>query len=144
MNTTLFWGILMLVTAGIELLSGGLYIICFSLGALAAIPFAALGFALGWQILVFALVSLASIFTLRPIAYRYLHRKDTEQVVSNADAIIGRDGFVSQDIPAQGYGRVALDGDDWKAQSAHEQPLAKGQRVRIVARKSLVVIVEPF
>ena len=61
----------------------------------------------------------------------------------NADAIIGRTGSVSQAIAANGYGRVALDGDDWKAQSADGQPIAAGTRVRIVGRESIIVTVTP-
>ncbi|MBP3229086.1 MAG: NfeD family protein [Bacteroidaceae bacterium] len=143
MTTTIFWAILMLVCAFFELLTGGLYIICLSVGALAAIPVAAMGLSLTWQIVVFVIVSVGSIYTLRPLAKRYLHRKDERDTISNADAILGRIGTVSQDIPAHGYGRVALDGDDWKAQTLDGQPLAKGTRVRIAQRKSLVVTVEP-
>lgn len=142
MSLTIIWAIVILACAILELLTGGLYIICFSVGALAALPLAAFDVALEWQIAVFALVSVGSIYTLRPLAKQYLHRKDADQPVSNADAIIGRTAVVSQDIPDHGYGRAALDGDDWKARSLNGAPIAKGQRVRIVQRASVVVIVE--
>ncbi len=142
MNYTIFWATLMLICAFAELLSGGLYIICLSVGALLVVPFAAFGVPLAWQIVVFVLTSVASIYTLRPIAHRYLHRKDEIDTISNADAIVGREGVVSEDIPAHGHGRLALDGDDWKARTTDGTPLKKGSRARIVTRKSLIVIVE--
>ena len=61
---------------------------------------------------------------------------------SNTDAIIGRIGTVSQTIPTGGYGRVKLDGDDWKAMSTDSDPLEVGMRVRIVGRESVIVTVE--
>ena len=59
---------------------------------------------------------------------------------SNADAIMGRMAMVSQDIPANGYGRVALDGDDWKATA--KESLSKGEKVIIVDRDSIILTVE--
>ena len=49
---------------------------------------------------------------------------------------------MSQTIPAGGYGRVKLDGDDWKAMSTDSDPLEVGMRVRIVGRESVIVTVE--
>ena len=60
---------------------------------------------------------------------------------SNADAIIGRKAKVSQDIPANGYGRVAIDGDDWKATASTD--IKKGDTVTIVTRESIILTVEP-
>ncbi len=142
MNSVIFWAIAMLVLACAELLTGTLYILCLAIGALLAIPFAALDVSTPWQILVFAIGSVASIYTLRPLAMRYFHRTDKEDSTSNADAILGREGVVSEDIPAHGFGRLALDGDDWKARTADGTPLNKGCRARIVDRQSLVVTVE--
>lgn len=142
MSPTILWAIVMLVCACAELLSGGLYIICLSVGALCTIPFAALGVDLPWQIVVFVIASVASIYTLRPLAKRYLHRKDSKKFTSNADAILGRQGIVSEEIPAHGHGYLALDGDQWRANTIDGKPLPKGSRARIVARKSLIVTVE--
>lgn len=143
MSLTIFWAILALVCACAELLTGTLYILCLAVGALATVLFAAFDLPLTWQIVAFVVISVASIYTIRPLALRYLHRKDEKETTSNADAILGREGVVSKDIPAHGFGRLALDGDDWKAQTTDGQPLEKGRRARIVNRKSLVVIVEP-
>ena len=62
--------------------------------------------------------------------------------MSNADAIIGRTGRVSAAIEAGGYGRVAIDGDDWKAQSADGSQVEKDAWVKVIGRDSIIITVE--
>ena len=58
--------------------------------------------------------------------------------------MIGREGRVTEDIEAGGYGRVAVDGDDWKALSADGNAISKGTRVRITKMDSIIATVEPI
>ena len=92
------------------------------------------------QLLVFAIVTLISIFTVRPVALRYLH-KGEENRVSNADALIGQTGVVSEAIMANGFGRVVIGGDNWKAVSANGVDIAEGARVKVVGRESTIISV---
>ncbi len=134
----LFVSILCLI---LELSSGDFFIMCFSIGALIATLAAAAGLGFTTQIVAFALCSALCIFFVRPVALKYLHG-NREARVSNADAIIGRTAIVSENIIAGGYGRVALDGDDWKAQAeSPEAHFAKGDKVKIVGRESIIVTV---
>ena len=142
-NLWLFWAIVVVVSSIFELTTGGLFVLCFAFGALVTVPVSFFYVSLVFQIFVFILASAIAIFILRPIAMKYWHRSDAEKIVSNADAILGREGVVSQDIPADGYGRVALDGDDWKALSTDGIAIPKGTKVRITARESLIVTVSP-
>ena len=84
-----------------------------------------------------------SLLFIRPSALKYLHRNADDRL-SNADALMGREGRVSQDIAAGAHGRVAIDGDDWKAVSADGQPIAKGTAVRVVDRDSIILTVQPI
>ena len=136
------WAIVAVALMALELTSGDLYLLCFGVGALITALSAAVTGSFTLQLGLWVLLSVACLFTLRPVALRYLHRDEPNRV-SNADAIIGRTGSVSQAIAANAYGRVALDGDDWKAQSADGQPIAAGTRVRIVGRESIIVTVTP-
>ena len=140
-NVWLIWLLVSLLCMVAELTSGDLYILCFAIGSLGAALAAALG--LNWvgQILVLVICSLLCIFFFRPVALRWLHRNDSDRQ-SNADAIIGRIGTVSETIDANGYGRVALDGDDWKAISSDGQTIEKGERVKILQRESIIITVE--
>ena len=49
----------------------------------------------------------------------------------------------SETIEAEGYGRVAIDGDDWKAVSANGGRIEKGDNVKVVGRDSIIITVEP-
>jgi membrane protein implicated in regulation of membrane protease activity len=134
------WAVLAVLGLLLELSSGDFFIMCFAIGAVGAAivsPFA--GFY--WQLGIFAAVTAFSIFQVRPFALRYLHRGEDNRV-SNADAVIGQTGHVSQAIPAEGFGRVALSGDDWKAVSAGREDLPVGTTVRVVARESIIITVE--
>jgi membrane protein implicated in regulation of membrane protease activity len=140
-NIWLIWVLVSLLCLILELGSGDLFILSFSVGALCAAVATGLGAGVVVQIIVFVVFSLLCVFYLRPIAKQYLHR-NTENRLSNADALPGRTGTVSQAIAAGGYGRVAVDGDDWKAVSADGTAIAKGERVRIVKLDSIIVTVE--
>ena len=136
----LMWILVFVLGLIVELGSGDLFILCFAIGALAASLTAALGLGIVPQLIALALCALLSIYFIRPMALRYLHRDDPDS--SNADALIGREGRVSEDIVANGTGRVAIDGDDWKAVAADSQPIAKGEKVRVVGRDSIIISVE--
>lgn len=133
------WAVVAVLGLILELSSGDFFIICFAFGAAGAAalsPFTNIYI----QLLVFSVVTALCIFFVRPFALRYLHKGEDKRV-SNGDALIGLTGFVTEDIPAQGYGRVGVGGDDWKAVSASQQPIAKGTKVKVVDRKSIIVTV---
>ncbi|MBO4660224.1 MAG: NfeD family protein [Prevotella sp.] len=135
------WVLVSLACLILELTNGDLYVLCFSIGALCAMVASLLTDSIVAQIVVFAVCSLLSIIFVRPVALKWLHRGDKDRV-SNADAIIGREGRVSATIEAGGYGRVAIDGDDWKAQAVDGNPIEKGIKVRVVRIDSIIVTVE--
>lgn len=140
-NVWLIWVLASIICLLLELTSGDLFILCFSIGALCSAVAAALG--VGWvlQILVFAFFTLLSIFFVRPVALRWLHRNEDNRL-SNADALMGRVGTVSETIEEGGYGRVAIDGDDWKAVALDGQSIGQGERVTVVGRESIILTVE--
>ena len=90
------------------------------------------------QISVFIIVSTVSIFMVRPFALRWLNGGG-DGMKTNADALIGRKGTVSQAIGAGGYGRVAVGGDDWKAESESGEAIAEGTRVVVTGRESVII-----
>jgi membrane protein implicated in regulation of membrane protease activity len=49
---------------------------------------------------------------------------------------------VSQTIKAGEYGRVAIDGDDWKAESVESEDIPVGSKVEVLDRKSLILTVK--
>ncbi|MBO4608103.1 MAG: NfeD family protein [Prevotella sp.] len=139
-NVWLVWIFVSIICLIIELGSGDLFLLCFAIGALGGSVAAAIGWGIIPQLIVMAIVTTLSIFFVRPVALRYLHRNDDNRV-SNADALIGRTGTVSQTIDAGGYGRVAIDGDDWKAVSEDGRTIERGSKVEVVDRESIILTV---
>ena len=141
-NLWQLWALVSLLCLILELTSGDFFIMCISLGAIPALIASLFDTSFTAQIIIFAVCSALCIFFVRPIALKYLHKHDER--LSNAEALIGREGRVTQTIEAGDYGRVAVDGDDWKARSATGERIAKETRVRIVKLDSIIVTVEPL
>lgn len=135
------WAVVSIVCLILELSSGDFFIICFSIGAVFGAVAAAVGLSIYWQLAVFALFSILSIFFVRPVALRYLHKNEDNRV-SNADALIGRTGKVTEKVEADGFGWVAIDGDVWKAVTNAGKDIPVGAKVKVVGRDSIIITVE--
>ena len=141
-NLWLIWVIISIVCLILELSSGDFFILCFAIGAAASAIIAGCGANLTLQIIIFAVISALSLLLVRPALLKKLH-KPTKERLSNAEAVIGREGRVTQEIDANGFGRVAIDGDDWKARSADGSAIARDSRVRVLKMDSIILTVEP-
>lgn len=135
------WLLLSLLCLILELTNGDLYVLCFAIGSVFASVASFFTDSIITQIIVFAVCTLLSLVFVRPVALRWLHKGEDNRL-SNADALIGRIGRVSEAIEAGGFGRVAIDGDDWKAQAANGQAIEKGDKVRVTALDSIIITVE--
>lgn len=135
------WAVVAVVCLILELTAGDFFIICFSIGAVFGALIAAIGGGIYLQLLAFALFTTISLFLVRPFALRYLHRSDTNRV-SNADALMGRQGRVVETVKADGFGRVQIDGDIWKAVTNATADIPEGTNVKVVGRESTIITVE--
>ena len=61
--------------------------------------------------------------------------------MSNADALIDRKGRVVETVKADGFGRVQIDGDIWKAVTNEPADIPEGRNVRVVGRESTIITV---
>ena len=138
-----YWLIAAIVLVILEILTAGFGVICFAIGAALAGLAAGLGLDnIAWQIAIFVVVSLLTFIFLRPVVMKFLDKK-SKDVKTNAEAIIGRKGIVSECIDAaQHTGRVDVDGDDWKADSADGAFIEKGTEVTIVKMDSIILTVK--
>jgi membrane protein implicated in regulation of membrane protease activity len=137
------WLIAAIALVIFEICSASFGAICFAIGAGLVALAAALGLdSLTWQIVIFAVVSMLTFIFLRPFMLKFMDRK-SKDVKTNAEAIIGRKGIVSERIDAEQHtGRVAIDGDDWKAVSEDGSIIEKGTSVEIVKMDSIIVTVK--
>lgn len=136
------WIIVALVFFIIEIFTSGFAVACFTAGALAAAVGAAFSLSLWWQIALFALFSFIAFVFIRPLILK-LFFKEKAGKKTNAEALVGKRGKVSADIdPRTGSGRVAIDGDDWKAVSADGGFIPKGTAVEVVSIDSIILTVK--
>ena len=91
------------------------------------------------QIIVFVVVSIASIIILRPIATRYVQ---VNKVATNADRIIGEEAVVLKAISKDEWGQVKVFGSVWSAISVDEMFIDKNERVKIIAIDGAKLIVK--
>lgn len=135
------WAVVAVICLILELTAGDFFIICFSIGAFFAAVVAVVGGGIYWQLSAFAIFTLISLFWVRPFAQRYLHKNEDSRV-SNADALMGRQGRVVETVKADGFGRVQIDGDVWKAVTNVGTDIPEGTNVRVVGRESTIITVE--
>ena len=140
-NLWQLWILVVILCLLLELTSGDFFILCFAIGAIITAVISATGVGFYGQLAVFVIASVLSIFFIRPPLLKRIHGKRRERP-SNADALMGRIGRVSEAIEQNGYVRVAIDGDDWKAVSSDGSYIPLGQNVRVVGRESIIIEVE--
>lgn len=141
--STAFWVWLIAIIALIilEAATTQLVAIWFIAGALAALLLSIFSDSVVWQILVFAGVSLVTLFLLRPLAKR---RMQTPVVPTNADMVIGKTAVVLETIDnVAAKGRVQVSGLDWSARSRDNIIIEKGSRVGVCAIEGVKLIVVP-
>jgi membrane protein implicated in regulation of membrane protease activity len=141
-NLWLFWVIICVICLILEVSSGTFYIMCFAIGSIFSVAASLIDVPFWGQVVVFAVFSALSIFCVRPLAIKYLHRGEDKRA-SNVDALIGRVGTVIDAIEAGGSGYVKIDGDEWKAVTQDGLAIAKGNKVKVVSMDSIVVTVIP-
>jgi len=140
MDAWMIWAIAVIVLATLEIFVPSFFMMCLSFGALCGTIAAALGLGLAWQLAFFAAGSVLAFVFVRPIMMKYFIKKD--KVQTGVDALVGRRGRVSEPIdPQMSRGRVAIDGDDWKAVAIDNEPIAFGQHVEIVKVESTILYV---
>ena len=136
------WLIIAILLVILEICTAAFGSICFAIGAAVAAIAAGLGAGLTWQILIFVVVSMLTFIFLRPFMLKFMDRK-SKDVKTNADALVGKRAVVSERIDAsQLTGRVAVDGDDWKAVSEDGSVIEKGTPVEIVKLDSIILTVK--
>lgn len=102
----------------------------FAVGAVAGAATAALGGGTVAQFLVFAVVSVALVAVVRPIANR--NRKPRPEAETGIDALKGKQATVLERVDASG-GRIKLGGEVWSARTLDEsQVFEAGQKVDVV------------
>ena len=135
------WAGLTVLFVIVELATYGLASIWFALGSLVGLVAAALGGPIWLQIVLFAVVSAATLLLTRPLAQKYVNSRTQ---ATNADRVIGAKALVTEEInELAGTGSVRVDGKLWTARSADDSVLPAGTRVVVKEIRGVRLIVEP-
>lgn len=143
MNLALWiWLALMVVFLIVEGATVSLVSIWFAVGALAAIAANLLGAQLWLQILIFLAVSGVMLACLRPLFRKFIKPK---VVATNADSVIGSEGFVTEDIDnLSAQGQVKLGGMYWSARSTSGEKISTGSQITVDKIEGVKVFVTPL
>ena len=117
-----FWLALAIALMVIELSTTQLISLWFSIGAaitaIVKVIFNDIGII--WQVVIFAVVSLALLIATRPLVKRFLSKKG-EGNKTNLDLIIGKEAIVTEEIDnIKAKGSVKINGLIWSARSSDE------------------------
>lgn len=123
----------------VEMLTATFFILCFSLGALAAAIAAALGAGQTLIWAVFVAVSGVTVFYSRALAEKF---GGTGNRSANADQLIGSTGRVLVDVNSINFdGKVTVSGARWSAKSESQQSFKEGEEVKVAGMEGAYLIV---
>lgn len=136
-----WWAGVALILLIAEIFVPGFFLLCLGIGCIGASLAAALGAGGSIQLIAFSALSLLGFFTIQPVLMKRFWKDGG--VKTNVDALVGQRGKVSQDFdPGLRLGRVAVGGDDWRAECVNDHPLKAGDIVKVVRVESNTVIVK--
>jgi inner membrane protein len=137
------WLLIGLILVALEMAaSGGFYIIFFGIAALAigGLHLFDLAGPLWWQLLLFSILSIASLFVFRGPVLRAL---GMDKPAADVDSLVGDVAVPLEDIAPDAVGRAELRGAVWTARNASTSSINRGQRCRVVNVDRLMIFLEP-
>jgi membrane protein implicated in regulation of membrane protease activity len=138
------WLLWVLVACGFgigeALTAGGFFLAPFSVGALLAAAVAGAGAGQVPAAVVFVIVSMLTLLTLRPLLRSRLLA--SPPIRTGAAALVGKQAVVLERIHnPEGTGRVRIDGEVWSARSLDDQEIVEGARVEVVEIRGATALV---
>jgi membrane protein implicated in regulation of membrane protease activity len=142
MDAWVIWVIAACVFAAGEIASTSFFLGPFAVGAAVAAILAAIG--VGWVVsaIVFLIVSILVLLTLRPVARRHLHGGPTLR--TGTAALVGRTAIVLERVSNdEGVGVVRLDGEVWTARAFDEdRVIDAGEKVHVIEIRGATAMVD--
>lgn len=129
--TWIIWLVLFVATLIIEGLGPSLVSIWFSLGALIALIVSFIPNVEWWiEVIIFVVISVATLLALRPIIRRYYKRNNFN---TNIDGYAGKRGYVIEDITYLRPGAVKIGDVSWTAIPADkDQKILEDEVIEVV------------
>ncbi|MFA6401269.1 MAG: NfeD family protein [Salinivirgaceae bacterium] len=142
-NPSVVWFLIGLFFALVELFVPGLILIFFGLGAwITALLCFLIPMGTGLQIMIFIVTSVVILVLLRKWFKNRLFQENGKDSASLDDEITGKTAVAETDILPHVPGKILFNGTLWKAES--DETITAGERVEIIAKKSITLIVKPI
>lgn len=133
------WFVIIIIAALIEMNTMDLSSIWFSVGALIAFILSLVGLKPVPQIIVFLVVSVVLLVSLRPIAKNYFK---TNVISTNSDRLVGKVAICTKVIRPGDRGEVKIDGKFWLAVTSGDEDIQVNDRVQVLAIEGVKLIVD--
>lgn len=135
------WFLVGVVFLLLELALPGLIIFFFGVGAwIVALCLVIFDMSLTLQLLVFVITSVVSLLLLRRFLQHKFFKQDNSNQLSLEEEFIGKIAIAEIDFKAGTAGKVSFKGTDWSATS--DEDILKGDKVKIISRDSITLIVK--
>lgn len=92
------------------------------------------------QTVIFVILSVILICLTRPFAEK-MNKNDN--IVTNSNALIGKEGVVTKDITPNDVGQVKVSRDIWTAISTYTDIIPKGSTIKVLSIDGVKLVVEP-
>lgn len=138
----ILWIVLIVVFIAVEAATIGLTSIWFAAGALVALLVSFVNAPEWLQILLFFVVSVATLLITRPLAAKYINSKVE---ATNADRVIGGIASITERIDnIAGTGTASVGGRVWTARSRDGHIIEAGEQAIITSIEGVKLIVVPI
>ncbi|MBP5574273.1 MAG: NfeD family protein [Bacilli bacterium] len=139
--TWIIWLALFVAMLGVEALGPALVSVWFSFGALIALIVSFIPEVPWWvEVVIFVVISLATLLALRPVLRRYFKRNNYN---TNIDSFTGKRGYVIEDITYLKPGAVKIGDVSWTAiPTNRDDKILENEVIEVVAVSGNKLIVK--
>ena len=148
MEMWIIWLIVAAVLLIVEVLSQMIWTLCVAIACIAAMVTALMGFELGWQLIILAIVTVV-VFIVGVPRFKRIHdkmaKKENKDDRTGMEALLGRRAVVTDAIRPGRLGRARIDGDYWQVTVPHlDKVIEPGREVVVTSYESIILTVEPI
>lgn len=134
----ILWGILIIISIVVELITDELTIVWGTVGAIFALISAIFHAPIWLQLIIFIITTIAFILIFRPIIEK---QRKKEVIHTNADRIIGMVAVVSKEFSNGEVGQAIVNNQTWRATSLSNEKFNEGEKVQVDGLSGTKIIV---
>ena len=142
MHPWMIWVAIGIICMIIEIFTPGFLFMSFGIGAILTGLTSLLINGIGFQILIFAVITFIVFLNLRKFSKKLISQPTEE---TNIFALKDKEGLVTKEIPDDGRGYVKIGGEEWSAVSKDGKRITEGTKIRVSSfegNKLIVNVIE--